>query len=369
MKAAARWTKPSKMFRVREWALATTLGGVALGACAADASTTSLGTVATEIAVRPSDFLLGAACSATPGAIQSYVVTLMAYDDPSDSVAFRLPSSLPTPCSLAFAMRDFVVAGKLYAAEIDGYDVPSSALTPFGGFSSGSRQMLDTKGAVVPPRWTSSCGGGSATATAAVANLSTPVTGCAPLVDGRPSPTETRIHPDALLDAEACVLSHTLMLRLLSGTLALPTEFECDAGELAIPGEAGDTYRFYAHATRPDGSELGTECSGVVVAGQSGMPACDVPSPHGFVALNPSSVVHGGVPTCPTGAVYEVQVSGVIVGAKRTPCELPSQLGPLSPGLTDIVITAYDASGKLLPGSANCKADVEPGRLVTAFCL
>jgi len=345
------------------------LGCVGLGACAADASTTALGASGTEVVVAPEDFVRGATCSAVPGGLQSYVVTLRAYDDVSDTVPFTLPSSQPTPCSLSFVMRDLVVGGKLYAADIDGYDVPATALTPFGGESSGSRTMLDAEGLVVAPRWTSNCGGGATTATRAEPNQSNVVENCTSLVDKVGSPTEIRLAADAILSADACVLTNKIALRSLEGSLALPPELACDAPSFAVPGEAGAPYRFYARARRADGSDIGTECSGTFVAGQSLSPACDIPSSFGSVALAPSTLQDGGVAACPKGAAYAVLVNGVQLDPTRTPCEQPSQIGPLPAGIVDLAIVTYDALGAPTAGGATCKADVEPGRVVDAICL
>ncbi len=357
------------MPRLSTCASVLAVGCLVLGACADTVSATGLGSVATQVVLEPTEFLVGATCSATPGGVQSYVATLRAFDDSNDTVGVLLPSSLATPCSIPLAMSSFIVAGSSYSAVIEAYDVPANALIPFGGFSSGSSQMLDATGTVVRPRWTSACGGVDASSVVALPNQSNALTGCSPLVETFPSSTELRLGPDELLRAEACVMTDKLTLRLLEGTIALPSELACDAAELKIAGHAGDSFRLYVRAARKDGSEVGCECAGAFVAGQAISPACDAPTSLGNVVLDPGSVVADGVPSCPDGAVYAVSVNGALVGTSRTPCGLKSQVGPLAPGLVDIAIARYDAKGEPLAGTLACKADVEPGRVVPASCL
>lgn len=342
-------------------------GLVCLGAaCASDASTGVVGSSPTEIVVEPEAFLHGAVCGPTDGSMRSYVVTLLAFDDANDTTPFTLPSSRPLPCSVTFAMRDLVVAGQRYSARIDGYEQDAASLLPFGGDASGSRQMLDANGDVIAPRWTTTCGVGASGAVVATTNGSNTVTGCAPLVDALPSDTTIIIDPVRILDEDACTVTKELDLRVLEGTLALPPLLACDAAPLSLSALPGALVRFYARATRPDGSMIGSECDAMPSTGLHVSPSCSAFSSEGAVTVAPHLVSSNA---CPTGALYEVKVNGEASPGQRIPCGIVAQLGPLAPGLVNLEVVLSSEKGAPLEGGATCKAEIEPGRVASAACL
>jgi len=113
----------------------------------------------TLVGVSPQDFLGDVPCADTPGAMRSYVATLIDVSgelgtdaEPVDE--FRLPSAPPTSCKDAVAFN-FVASGHRYIAEIRGYERAFDDLTPL---ATGSAIMRDHDGNVVEPRWTTSCG-------------------------------------------------------------------------------------------------------------------------------------------------------------------------------------------------------------------
>ena len=141
------------------------------GACTDDEPFATTYIQPTEVAVRPSDFLGDVSCSTNPGAMRSYVVTLTAYDDAEDVTGFTLGSSVPAPFSFVAGFREVVTVGKRYTAEVDGYDLPPEQLAPFGGASSGARQMRHSDtGEVLTPRWSTQCGKAAGSAVTASLN-------------------------------------------------------------------------------------------------------------------------------------------------------------------------------------------------------
>ncbi len=140
---------------------------LALVASCSNASTGSTTpTTPTLVAVDPLDFLGAVPCTDAPGAMRSYVATI--YDvtpgigGDSGPAEFALPSSGPVLCTRQIAFGGgFVVQGHRYVADIQGYD--RTDIKPLG---SGSPIMVESStGAVVAPRWTTSCGRGETPAT------------------------------------------------------------------------------------------------------------------------------------------------------------------------------------------------------------
>ncbi|MBM4373662.1 MAG: hypothetical protein FJ095_01145 [Deltaproteobacteria bacterium] len=344
--------------------LAAAMTACLAAACATDASSGLAGTAPTEVTLEPEVFLDGVTCG--PSGLSSYVVTLLAYDDATDTTPFLLPASRPLPCATTFAMRDLVIAGKRYGALIDGYEEDASALTPFGGSSSGSRTMLRADGTTAAPRWSSQCGAGANDAMLAVYGASNEVLDCAPLVDAQPTAPSLTLDPIELVGDNACSLAAELDLRRLSGSLDLPPVLACDAPPLTLAATSGELVRLYVRVARPDGPSAGRECEALPTSGKTVAPSCTPLSYVGRVTLAPHLV---GAAACPAGAFFEVAVDGAPLPGSRIACGVTAQLGPLAPGLVDLAVALFDADGKQLSGGPSCKAEVEPGRTVAAACL
>jgi hypothetical protein len=169
------------------WRSALLLAGaglIAFAGCSSSAATTVLVTHPTMIAVTPQSFLGNVACASDGPGFKRYVATLfdtnhtyggvggeagdaMLPPEPetfagaggAGSVPFQLPSSLPTSC-LAGVGFGYVVAGRSYRVEIDGYDTDD--IVPR---ASGSRDMVatppqdmpDEPTPLVAPTWSARC--------------------------------------------------------------------------------------------------------------------------------------------------------------------------------------------------------------------
>ena len=133
-----------------------------LASCTSSSTGTPTPTTPTLVAIAPDDFLGNVPCADAPGAMRRYVATI--YDvtpgigGDGGPTEFALPSSGPVPCARQIAFGGgFVLQGHRYVADIQGYD--RTDIEPLG---SGSSVMVNSKtGAVVKPRWTTSCGRGT----------------------------------------------------------------------------------------------------------------------------------------------------------------------------------------------------------------
>ena len=350
------------------WAL------LALGACAASPAIGGLSSSPTEVAVRPEDFLGGVECSASPGAMQSFVVTLSAFDDESDTTPFTLPSSQPTPCSAEAGIQGLVSAGKLYIAEIDGYAEPAGALKPFGGVSSGSREMRDGTDKVVVPRWSTRCGLSAASATLAFPDQTNYVASCQPLVDHQSSITALSLSPAHVLapgggEAEACQVAKTIDFDVIAGPLAPVIGMACGAPAAVVSATPGASYRLYAHTKTLAGKAVGAECFAVAAPGTTVTPSCDQLSSQGSAIIDLTGLMNKGQPACPLGMFYDVVLANTVLNPLPIACGSSAQIGPLAPGSVTFWVLVHDANGKAVAGGASCTADIAPGRAVVAKCL
>ncbi len=343
-----------------------------LAGCAATPITPTLSISPTEVAVAPEAFLGTVQCSPNPGAMQSFVVTLFAFDSESDTTPFTLPSTVPTPCSTEAGIQSAIVPGQLYIAEVDGYELPQSSLTPFGGASSGSREMVDSKGKIVAPRWTTRCGLSAASAVVAFSDQTNYLPDCEPLVDHATSPTQVRIDPASILapgGGDPCLVAATIQIDVLSGALPPIAPLACSAQPRLVPATAGTSYRLYAHTTSPKLVPLGSECGAVAAPGVTVTATCPPLSSVGAAVIDLGGLVKGGKPACPAGSFYDVIGSSGVLNHQLVPCDQAAQIGPLAPGIATFSIAVRDGKGNPAPGGAACAADVLAGRTVAAVCL
>ena len=322
----------------------------------------------TEVAVSPADFLGEVRCGPEQGAMKSYVVTLSAYDDVDDTIPFVLGASLPTPCTYPAGFRTVVVSGKLYTAEIDGYDVPATTLEPFGGVSSGSRQMHDVQtGASVYPRWTTRCGDGAADATMADTNSLQFVSSCEPLDDKAPSPTRLAVAPTLVLGDEPCLVAPTFDLLADYGALEDQYGIACDAAPQLFDAVGGSEYRLYARANT-DGGSIGRECWALAQSGETIEPICSPLSATGYIRLNLADLATGTNPSCPVGAYYDVLGAGGLLNSVPAACTEQLLIGPFPPDIHVFSLVVYDADGALIDDGLTCGAQVLAGKTVTGLC-
>ena len=243
------------------------LAALALAATGCEEDTTEVVTddssSSAALLFRLSDFLGDVPCSSAPGAMRSYVVTLVDRtrsdvcgdgvciapetaelcprdcaspapcgdgvcanegDDTAETcpvdcdgtlpAPFTLPSSIPTPCSQGVRF-DEVAGNHRYSVLIDGYEAFSGELGPTGwndpatrldALASGSRHMVDTAGIPVEPRWLGACGEGLDERTLVSETGTSVVLTCDPLVDTATVPPQTAILVDPLgaLGSLAC---------------------------------------------------------------------------------------------------------------------------------------------------------------------
>ena len=214
---------------------------------------------------RLSDFLGDVPCGAAPGAMRSYVVTLVdrtasdicgdglcvppetaetcardcadpapcgdgecagqgedpetAETCPADCdgaipAPFTLPSSIPVPCSQGVRF-DNVAPAHRYSVQIDGYEAFHDEIGPagwadsstrFAALRSGSRHMVDAAGEPVAPRWFGACGEGEQERALVLATGTSVVLACDPLVDTGAASAQTAvaIDPRSALGTLSC---------------------------------------------------------------------------------------------------------------------------------------------------------------------
>jgi hypothetical protein len=358
---------------------------IALGACTTSGSSGSSGPAPTMVSVDPSAFLGDVACSAAPGALRSYVATLVDVTDPTEP--FTLPSAQAVACSLPTGFY-FVLPGHTYLATVDGYEAPADELVPCGGATSGARRMLpkgktDCARDAVAPRWTAACG--QATGTAAVsAEFANVLFGaCDALVDHGASDTAIVVDPTSALGALTCRGDGgegdvaELDVIPVGGVGAPVTRLSCGAPPLRLASgiEAGVTYAFLVagRATAGATPTWGSICRVTAEAGRTMTAACDPLTAEGGVRIDVPGLLAGAKLACADGApsvrVTSVTRGGapVAVQAPAGRCDEAALVGPLPAGSYEIALRVDDAQGHdVLP--TTCTATVEPGLLATATC-
>lgn len=359
------------------------LGGAALlAACSSDE--TVLGDLPpTEIAVDPLEFLGSLPCSDDAGAAQAYVAA--AHDEDEQ---FTLAASPPSPCSTRVAFR-YVVVGHAYTAEIDVYDRPASELTPAGGSSSGSRVMLDANGAVVAPRWRTSCGVGAAGPAVALDDASVVVSGCEPL-DGRGAATTSLvIDPSDALGGLACEGEEGGQVGAVrvvptvgpEGAAALPSvTVGCGADPVVYDRdiEPGATYRFRLEglAEGETDARWGASCVVVASEGVARRATCEPLSSTGAIAIAAPDDGPGFVCGIDYHA-FDVQLDGpASLSLPRTACGSEVRLAPAPAGAYEGTLRTFELES-FEPGSgdagsvertARCEVLVRPGETAPLTC-
>lgn len=194
--------------------LSTVAVAGSLVACANAAGSGAGGTPPTAITVDPQTFLGDVPCLDAPGALRTYVATLIDVSKPVPEAGFTrfvLPSSGPVSCQQEVRFER-VVPGRQYAAEIDGYD--RAGLEPL---SAGSRVMLDPRtGEVVEPAWLSSCAGGAMAAPGGPDGGASRDAGILPFFDCVPY-----FLPDGAVDPNAPVCARNEFTLTMRGCLPL----------------------------------------------------------------------------------------------------------------------------------------------------
>lgn len=387
--------------------LATLAAGLALGVSGCNEETDTTTDTETSsllsIYVQPSLFIGDVPCSSAPGAMRSYVATLV--DRTNPEVPFTLPSSLPTPCSMGVRFND-VVAGHRYTAEIDGYEAFADEICPEGCFlpngtkdykvlRSGSRHMAHADGSAAEPRWLATCGsvdgdsgsGGSGgddqPYTIAADTGTTVLAACSPLVDQGAATDQTgvEIGPQDTLGALACAddgVSGVAEFDIeAAGALPDLLGIPCtDApfvqkyqGAGLVPGALAS---FFVAAHQKKGGPItwGAVCSAVVEKGLTVRAACTPLSAKGSLHIDIAGVLGAFGVSCSGDVVsYDATVTGPGGTIEKTDvsCTGSPSFGPLDPGDYTTQLVIRTADGKDL-FSATCFATVQPGRVTTGDC-
>lgn len=345
------------------------LGGLfALAGCGDDASVTSDTAVPTEVAVDPADFLGEASCGPLDGAVQSYVLTLLTYEDEADDSPVVVGSTGAVSCASVAGFRNVIVAGALYTAEIDAYAVSPDELTPVGGVNSGARAM-ERDGVQVTPRWTSTCGAGAPSAVTAVTDVQTFVRPCEPLADSDASATRLAVAPEQVLGADPCAVAPSFDVASELGGLPSSLGLACDAAPLVYDAVDDQRYRLYARANRLDGTTVGTVCEARGAKGLTVEVTCGPLSDRGAVQVDLAPLTEpGGGVLCPMGSFYDVQSGDDVLNPVPVPCGSTTSVTSVLPGIRSYQAVVYDAEGAATGQTADCTALVEAGRSVDATC-
>lgn len=213
----------------RPWrAPALLLAAAWLSACADDVSRGGETQLPTRMIVQPEDFLGPVPCLDAPGAMRSYQVTIFDVTpdllEEGEEGSFPLPTSSIVPCELAVGFQ-YVAPGHRYVAQVAGFTAAADTLRqPAPGFPA----VVDGRGRVVAPRWTTTCHGSREALAAAtqsgdqgqggqggapgdvpwgalaVLNAQVPIRGCEPLQDLGESPTGIVVRLDPTLSGLRC---------------------------------------------------------------------------------------------------------------------------------------------------------------------
>jgi hypothetical protein len=371
-------------------AAACALLGLGSVACGDDPELVIVVAHPTLVQVSPAEFLGMVPCLPAEGAMQRYVATI--YDVTpelsEDGAAgaggaggapeagprenFALPSSGPTPCTQTTASA-FVVNGRRYAAEIDGYD-----RTDIQPLAAGARVMLDSEtGETVEPRWTSTCGREPGESVMAVYQTTQTVSHCAKLEDDSPSdaaPTVTVSLEGALGDLE-CGTDPGQIARFEVLDTQSGETVEADCGDVAtLTGFTSGTVlelQVLAYESGVDSPSFGTLCSAMPLTGIVLAAVCQPLIDEGALDIDLLQALDSVELTCEQASVREVIADPgddrPVTQVVPPRCNNTLRLGDLPPGDTSISLSTTRANGESGP-TLTCSGTVLPGLSTPAEC-
>jgi hypothetical protein len=337
----------------------------------------------TLIEVSPAEFLGPVPCLPAAGAMRRYVATVFdvtpaTTEDGSGGAApegeaenFALPSSGPTPCTQPIATA-FVLEGRRYAAEIEGYD--RDDLQPL---APGARIMVDPdSGETVAPRWTTSCGREPGQSAMAIYQTTRRVGFCDPLVDSAPNdaPPQVLVNlEDALADL-ACGAEPGSVARFevrdpLTGTSA---EAACDETALLAELEAGAPLELelLAYEEGQTSPTWGTLCSAQPLAGVTVEALCQPLVTDGALDLDLPAALDSVSLACDAGLRELVADPGGDAPLLRvTPpgCQHTLRVSDLPPGDATVNVSTTLSDGSAGP-TLTCGGTVLPGLTTRGDC-
>jgi hypothetical protein len=381
--------RPLRLLRPTSFLVAA--GFVAYAGCSSTAAETVAVTHPTMIEISPESFLGDVPCATNGPGLKRYVATLFDTNEGgaggsaggasvggaaggSAGVApFQLPSSAPTSCVAAVGFG-FVVAGRRYRVEVDGFDTED--LTPR---AAGSRQMVTgDDGALAVPAWSTSC-------ERAIAVDSTIVRadqcGDGFIAKEPNAQGSLNIELTPLLGTLRCG-SAVGEVEELSVALSVPGEDEPRVQTVACMDDAravfdelapGQAVAAYVTAFSADGSSAfaGASCSARTQPAAVVDAQCSPLSQVGSVRVDLKAALALLGLSCAANQVKSLQIK--IPGEEAvqvvTPpgCLHPFDHG-FAPGAAALTISAMSAAEGAELGSLTCHAEAAPGRLVVAEC-
>ncbi len=367
---ARRATAPLGALRTRAALVATV---VSLAACSDDDETLLGEPPPTEIAVDPLEFLGGLPCSKDQGAAKSFVAVVT-----DETEGFTLAASAPVPCSSRVAFR-YVVLGHAYTAEVDVYDRPGSELFPVGGPTSGSRVIVDAQGAVVAPRWRTSCGNGPSGPAVAVDDTSVVVAGCEPLEEQGTATTALVVDPSDALGDLACEddggAIDAVRVSAVSGPEGEPLLPTVTLGCGAEPVTFGEgivtggvyTFRLEAFASGAETPGWGASCVVVAAEGVARRASCDSLTDTGAIRAAVTDLTEPGFVCGVDIDAFDVALEGPkSLSAPRTACDRAVLLTSAPPGRYEGTLRTFEDG--TVESTATCVADVVPGATTELTC-
>jgi hypothetical protein len=314
---------------------------------------------------------LGGAVACAPGALQSYVVTLLDVTDPAAPTA--VASSPPVSCAADYEFRSGIEGTRLYRVDVDGYEAAPGDLSPV---VAGGREVADASGDVVLPRYTTACG--ERFPTQAVTDASLAVGDCAPLADaGTPSSAVVVIDPAATLGALACTDEGGIVSGFsLSGGPLGSALVACGAEPLVLDPAplapfsvvvtASTVLASGPNAGQPAGS-WGASCEAVPRAGRKVHAACTALSDRGQLSLDPLALGASLGLSCGEGFVAARASLGSLTSSGAAPCGSQLSFTGLAPGEYVAQVVLVDAQGADV-ASFSCPASVLPGVTTSPVC-
>jgi hypothetical protein len=329
----------------------------------------------TLIEVAPESFLGGVPCTEREGGLTRYVATLTDEDN-----GFRLPSSPPAPCTAGVGFG-FVVPGRRYTVQIDGYD--SALLAPRAPGSplmvaaaAGSDPATIASAALRSPAWSAEC---SPTRSSAYTVIR--AAGCTTLTatsDKPPSPTEVRVGTAALLGDLECGSGPGQVARL-SATLDAGepeprvVEVACgEADELVFTGvPARRAVTAFVSAFEADGAEAfaGARCRAFTLPDASVEASCSRLSELGTLRVELAGALDLLGLSCSSQSFSELRIDVPGQEAPRVfyppDCVLPyDQAFPAGSAAVTLTVSGAEPEAATL----TCFANVTPGSTTVAIC-
>lgn len=383
-----------------------------LSACD-DGTSSSTDVVYTEVYVEPTSFRGEVPCSALPGGMRSFVATLIDVSakgaDADPALRTTLASSLPAPCTTRVGFAT-VTAGRSYVGEIDGFDrdvcqpndKPPGCIVPLGstagGPATGARVMIEeATGAIVAPRWTTSCGDPTIAPsthptsfdapTESLYLTAVPLRSCRPMALGTGSgsivATNLRLDGAAILGGLTCGAEPAQVDRLeVTTTLvgdpagggSTPAPLACGQPlviEDLLPARSY-LVNVLAYESGATVARWGTTCSATTSGGLTVPMACEPLRQDGALIVPSAPLLTAAGAGCtPNGdAPVIARLEGTLVGvAARTEgaCAADLRFSGLPAGSYSAVVAAFKADGTQAFQTL-CRGEIVPGRESTALC-